>query len=167
MKLIPLHAILLTCLSTVACASQVDEDLDVDASEIRAVDLEVRGSLRSDSCVLTRGTRSKAFIAFTFEAKADQKFAIVADGYASPEMRIVNSSGKQVARGRKVFRGDGDTGGFSSELQFTAPAKGTYTIAFRDPGVAAGETLPAWVRPSVSLDDLASRATPNRCTNMN
>jgi hypothetical protein len=171
MKISPIKfAVLCACFSAVGCASQsVDEEDFVAANdaEIRASDLELRGSISSDSCVFTSGMRSKSFIAFTFEANAGQKFAIVADGYASPEMRILNASGKQVARGRKVFSGDGDTGGFANELTFSAPAKGTYTIAIRDANVSPGEALPAWVRAGVSLDDLASRAVPTRCRNIN
>jgi hypothetical protein len=151
-------------LSSFACAAaDVDTDAPIDESELRTSDLDVRGALTADACVHTAGARTKAMIALSFNAIAGQAFDIAVDGYANPELRILAESGKVLSRGRKSFEGDGDTGGFVSRVRFVAPSKGEYYIAFRDRDVAAGEALPNWVRPSVSIDDVATRKHPSSC----
>jgi hypothetical protein len=57
-------------------------------------------------------------------------------------------------------------GGFVSEARFVAPAAGTYLVGFRDTSVAPGEALPAFVRPIVTIDDLATKRIPSACASV-
>src|SRR5262245_56245892 len=168
----PRHLALVSLLSAVALAdiacvapveSADEEGVGAEAEELRTSDLEIRGTIGADRCLHTAGTRSKKYIAFAFDAKAGQRFDITLTGYATPDLRILAADGRQLARGRKAFEGDGVDGGFLSELTFEAPATAKYLVALRDPDVAPGKRLPDWVRASVWMDATGTRARPTAC----
>src|SRR5262245_58419893 len=94
---LPLLVLAVSSVALNGCGTESTGETAGESDNLTASSLELRGTIQINDCVVTGGTRKAKFIVFSFDATKGQELRAVLSDFASPDLRILDASSKELA----------------------------------------------------------------------